>query len=103
MSSSALCRAAQLLRLTEYITSGFELKCSTVATFLDISKAYDSTWHTGLPYKLIPMNLPGELIRVIDSFLAHRSFRVKMDKAVSGWRPMLARCYAGLYVISVAI
>ena len=75
----------QLLRLTEYITAGLELKCSTIATFLDISKAYDSAWHTGLIYKLIQMNLPGELIRVIDSFLAHRSFRVKMDKAVSGW------------------
>ena len=36
------------------------------------------------------MKFPGELIRVIDSFLAHRSFKVKMDKAVSGWRPMLA-------------
>ena len=36
------------------------------------------------------MNFPGELIRVIDSFLAQRSFRVKMDGAFSGWRPMLA-------------
>jgi Reverse transcriptase (RNA-dependent DNA polymerase). len=89
MSSSVLCRADQLLRLTEKITSGLELKCSTVAAFLDISKAYDSTWHTRLIYKLIQMNPPGELIRVIDSVLAHRSFRVKMDKAVSGWRPML--------------
>ena len=68
----------QLLRLMEYITSGLELKWSTVAFFLDTSKAYDSTWHTGLIYKFIQMNLSGELIRVIDSFIAHRSFRVKM-------------------------
>ena len=74
----------------EYVTSGFERKMTTIAVFLDISKAYDSTWHTGLIYKLVTMNVPGELIRVIDSFLAQRSFRVKMDGAFSGWRPMLA-------------
>jgi Reverse transcriptase (RNA-dependent DNA polymerase). len=41
---------------------------------LDISKAYDSTWHAGLVYKLIHMRLPGELIKVIDSYLPHRAF-----------------------------
>jgi Reverse transcriptase (RNA-dependent DNA polymerase). len=68
----------QLIRLMEYITSGFERKMTTVAVFLDINKAYDSTWHTGLIYKLLSMNFPGELIRVIDSFLVRRSFRVKV-------------------------
>jgi len=80
----------QLLRLTEYISSGFEMKQSTVATFLDISKAYDTTWHTGLVYKLIKMEVPGDLVKIIKSFLAQRSFRVKMDGAYSEWRPMLA-------------
>jgi Reverse transcriptase (RNA-dependent DNA polymerase). len=47
-------------------------ECSNVAVFLDISKAYDSTWHTGLLYKLIQMRVPGELTKVIDSYLAHR-------------------------------
>ena len=36
------------------------------------------------------MNVLSELIREIYSFLAQRSFRVKMDGAFSGWRPMLA-------------
>ena len=80
----------QLLRLTEYISSGFEMKQSTIATFLDISKAYDTTWHTGLVYKLIKMEVPGDLVKIINSFLAQRSFRVKMDGAYSAWRPMLA-------------
>ena len=80
----------QLTRLMEYVTSGFERKMTTIAVFLDISKAYDSTWHTGLIYKLVTMNVPGELIRVIYSFLAQRSFRVKMDGVFLEWRPMLA-------------
>ena len=85
----------QQLSFAENITSGLELKYSIVAAFLDISKAYDSTWHTGLIYKLTQMNLSGELIRVIDSFLAQRSFRVKINNAVSGWRTMLARVPQG--------
>ena len=73
----------------EFITSGFERKMATVAVFLDITKAYDFTWHTGLIYKLIQMNVPCELIKVLDSFLAQRSFRVNMY-GVLEWRPMLA-------------
>jgi hypothetical protein len=29
------------------------MKWTTVALFLDISKAYDSMWHTGLLFKII--------------------------------------------------
>ena len=36
------------------------------------------------------MNFPGELIRVIDSFLAQRSFGVKMDVVRSGGKPIVA-------------
>ena len=85
----------QLTRLMEYITSDFERKMTTIAVFLDISKGYDSTFHTGLIYKLVSMNVPGELITVIDSFFVQRSFRVKMDSAVSGRRLMLARVPQG--------
>ena len=60
-------------------------KCPTVAVFLDISYAYDSTWHA-----VLLMRVPGELINVIDSYIAYRSFRVQMDGAVSEWKQMLA-------------
>ena len=46
--------------------------------------------YIGLVYKLIHMGLPGELIKVTDCYLAHRAFRVRIDGAVSEWRPMLA-------------
>ena len=36
------------------------------------------------------MSVPEELVKVIDSYLAHRSFRVMMDGATSEWRLMLA-------------
>ena len=85
----------QLLRLTAFVTSGFETKQSTVATLLDISKAYDTTWHTNLVYKLIAMQVPGHLINIINSFLTHPSFRVKVDGAYSEWKPILARIPQG--------
>ena len=37
----------------------------------------------------------GDLIKVIESYLALRSFRVKMDRAVSEWKLMLARVSKG--------
>jgi Reverse transcriptase (RNA-dependent DNA polymerase). len=80
----------KILRLTEAISSGLDRKWSTVAVFLDISKPCNTTWHMGLLYKLTHMGLPGELITVIDSYLAHRSFRVRMDGALSAWKPMFA-------------
>ena len=80
----------QLLRLTEYIAQGFHLKPSTVAVFLDASKAYDTRWHTGFIYKLLKMEIPLDLVKLIQSFLAQRPFRVRMDGARSNWRPMLA-------------
>jgi hypothetical protein len=45
---------------------------------------------------LISMTFPGEIIRVIDSFLAYGTFRFKIDGAVSGSRlmsPLLNNLY----------
>ncbi|GFY29796.1 probable RNA-directed DNA polymerase from transposon BS [Trichonephila clavipes] len=47
-----------LLRLTEKITSGFQRGRSTGAVFLDIQKAFDRVWVSGLIYKLIINNFP---------------------------------------------
>jgi hypothetical protein len=42
----------QCMRLTDHVTLNFNNKMSTAAVFLDIEKAIDTTWHTGLLYKL---------------------------------------------------
>ncbi|GFT45918.1 RNA-directed DNA polymerase from mobile element jockey [Trichonephila clavipes] len=43
----------QLLRVVEYVKTGFAENKSTGAVFLDIQKAFDRVWHYGLLYKLI--------------------------------------------------
>jgi hypothetical protein len=37
------------------VTLNFNNKMSTAVVFLDIEKAFDTTWHTGLLYKLAKM------------------------------------------------
>jgi hypothetical protein len=42
----------QNMRLTDHVTIIFNNNMSTATVFLDIEKAFDTTWHTGLLYKL---------------------------------------------------
>jgi hypothetical protein len=42
----------QCMRLTDNMTLNFNNKMSTAGVFLDIEKVFDTTWHSGLLYKL---------------------------------------------------
>ncbi|GFY79056.1 probable RNA-directed DNA polymerase from transposon X-element, partial [Trichonephila inaurata madagascariensis] len=42
----------QLLRVVEFIKEGNNNNQCTAAVFLDIQKAFDRVWHTGLLFKL---------------------------------------------------
>ena len=70
----------QLLRLSECIIPVLDRKPSTAAVFLNISKASDVTWHAGLVYKLIQIKFPGEIIKLINSYLTQISFRIKVGE-----------------------
>ncbi|GFY09381.1 RNA-directed DNA polymerase from mobile element jockey [Trichonephila clavipes] len=80
----------QLLRIVEYAKSGFKEKKCTGAVFLDIQKAFDRVWHTGLLYKLIKINAPPQLILIIKSFLSNRSFAVRVNDTHSSTKQIRA-------------
>ena len=80
----------QLLRLAETISTGFINRESTVAIFLDIHKAYDSTWHQGLLYKLRTFQFSLPIQRILASYLDHRTFQVREENAQSSTRPKRA-------------
>ena len=80
----------QVLRLVEHITQGYNSRLSTLAVFLDVHKAYDSTWHSGLFYKLRSCRVPAPLQAILRSFLQHRTFQVREDGCLSSVRPVLA-------------
>jgi hypothetical protein len=52
------------------VTFNFNNKMSTAAVFLDIEKAFDTTWHTGLIYKLSKLEFSINLIKLVSSFLS---------------------------------
>jgi retron-type reverse transcriptase len=57
---------------------------------LDIEKAFDTTWHTGLLYKLSKLEFSISLIKLISSLLSQRKFRVLFEGEMSTPRVMQA-------------
>jgi hypothetical protein len=77
----------QCMRLTDHVTVNFD-KMSTAAVFLDIEKAFDTTWHTGLLYKLSKLEFSFNLIKLVSSFLSQRKFRDSVEGEMSTPRVM---------------
>ncbi|XP_063597243.1 uncharacterized protein LOC134773927 [Penaeus indicus] len=57
----------------EEIALGLAYKYQINIILLDISKASNKVWHDGLKYKLIQLQLPIHLTRLLCSFLGHRT------------------------------
>jgi hypothetical protein len=70
------------MRLTDHVTLNFN-NISTAAVFLDIEKAFDTTWNPGLLYKLSKLQLSVNLIKLTSSYLRHRKFRVSVEGELS--------------------
>ncbi|GFX71000.1 RNA-directed DNA polymerase from mobile element jockey [Trichonephila clavipes] len=73
----------QLIRVTNIINEGFAHKFYTVGVFLDVKRAFDKMWHDGLTYKLIKIQFPDYLIKIIHNFLHNRTFRVRVNNSYS--------------------
>jgi hypothetical protein len=57
---------------------------------LDIEKAFDTTWHPGLLYKLTELQFPINLIKQIAYFLNNRKFKVSGEGEISSPRIVAA-------------
>jgi hypothetical protein len=79
----------QRMRLTDHVTLNFN-NMSTAAVFLDIEKAFDTTWHNGLLYNLLKMDFSASLIKRISSFLSNRKLSVLVEGEMSMPRIMKA-------------
>jgi hypothetical protein len=78
------------MRLADHVTLYFNCNISTAAVFLDIEKAFDTTWQPGLLYKLSKLQFSISLIKLIASFLSQRKFRVSVEGEMSKPRYMQA-------------
>lgn len=73
----------QVLRITEKASLNFNRHKSTGLVLLDIEKAFDSVWHDALVHKLIKLEFPSFLVKIIQSYLKNRQAFVEFQGAIS--------------------
>jgi hypothetical protein len=78
------------MSLTDHATLNFNNKISTAALFLDIEQAFDTTWRSGLLYKLSKLELSTNLIKLLGPFLSQSDFKVSVEGKMSTPRVMQA-------------
>jgi hypothetical protein len=93
--------ALQLARLVERLSRNFGEKRLTGAVFLDVVKAFDTVWVTGLLYKLTNLHFPSYLVKVISSYLKGRTFEAFFQSAISSNRRMRAGVAQGRIICPV--
>ena len=55
-----------------------------------MSKAFDKVWHEGLIFKLEHIEISGNLLRLLESFLSNRFQKVVLNGQCSNWSSVLA-------------
>jgi hypothetical protein len=84
------------MRLTDHVALNFSNNMWTSAVFLDIDKAFDTTWHSSPLYKLseLRVEFSTSLINLIPSFSTDTAFKVLV---------VLALVLCSLYINDVTV
>ena len=72
-----------LFRLSQSIMESFNREEHVVAAFLDVEKAFDNVWHTGLKYKIFQLDLPTKMTRWFSDFPVGRIIQVNVNSFFS--------------------
>lgn len=72
-----------LLRLDHDIREAFSNDKMTLAVFFDLEKAYDSTWRTGVLWRIHSLGLRGNLPLFLQNLMANRTIQVRYDGILS--------------------
>jgi hypothetical protein len=75
----------QLLFITDKIYKALESGNEICLVFLDVFKAFDRVWHSGLLNKLRCMGIEGDLFDWIYDYLSDRKIRVVINGQKSDW------------------
>ena len=82
----------QVAFLAQEVENAFQDKMKTIAVFFDLTKAFDKVWKEGLLLKLLQKDICGKMYKWLESYLFHRSARVKID----GYRSHLVKIKEGV-------
>ena len=74
-----------LFKLTQSLKQNIKKGFVTSAVFLDVEKAFDQVWHTGLLHKMKKFGIDHSLLTWIKSFLSDRSISVKIENIKSAF------------------
>ena len=88
--SSSWSTAELLTVVSDRIARAFNRSGATWAVALDISKAFDRTWHAGLLHKLKSYGISVQIFGLISSFLSSMWLRVVLDGKSSQEYPVNA-------------
>jgi hypothetical protein len=77
----------QLLYITDKIHKALEEGKEICLVFLDVFKAFDKVWHSGLLHKLRCMGVEGNLFDWFCDYLSNRKIRVVINGQNSDWIP----------------
>jgi ribosomal protein L29 len=80
--------ATQLLDCLDKWTEMLEHKSAVDIIYLDFAKAFDSVAHQRLLVKLESYGIKEKVLKWIEAFLLGRRQRVRVNQAVSQWRPV---------------
>lgn len=72
-----------ILRIFQDALKAFNNNMYMGALFIDIEKAFDKVWHSGLLHNLDELQIPVYLGRWIESYLTGRHFRVRVGQILS--------------------
>ena len=72
-----------LVHFENYVQETFLERNHALGVFFDLAKAYDTTWRYGILHTLHGWGLRGNLLQFLKSFLALRTFRVRIGSALS--------------------
>ena len=73
----------QVMRLQNDVTQSLNNNKYTVAIFLDLKKAFDMVWTTGILEKMQDLGITGRMYTWIKDFLSNRTFQVKVEGHLS--------------------
>ena len=72
-----------LFRLSQSIMESFNRGEHVVAAFLDVEKAFDSVWHSGLRYRIFQLDLTTKMTHRLSDFLVGSVIQVSVNGFLS--------------------